>query len=222
MLLILFIFPFILPSISPTVDSLPLHIIIVPIPYLVMVINRFFLLCLWKYLCTPDHLPTYTPQIHLYCSPTTPHRSSYHLAIRIFPCHASFPKHTPLRTSNYPPLFNMYFYIIIYTYLLALPMRQIIHPIPLILTPLGMHIHSIPISLIVVPLSFEFISVDMVEYALPIRLVLFPLPLVPSSIWPCLNSKTLPHLTPPLTLVSGATLILKFRPLLFCLVIKML
>ena len=72
----------------------------------------------------------------------------------------------------------------------------------LVLCPVDVSVTTEPIGLVVSPLAFVAVSINMSELALSVCFVVLPLPNVLSSIWPVLLSIPVSHCTFPLTYID--------------------
>jgi hypothetical protein len=70
-------------------------------------------------------------------------------------------------------------------------MLEIIPPIALILRSIGVCVDAVPVGLILLPLTIEHVTVDVVETAFPMCLVVEPLSLVASTVLPCLRTRSI-------------------------------
>ena len=67
-------------------------------------------------------------------------------------------------------------------------------------------IDTVPVSLVVLPLSVEDVTIYVPELALPMSFVVYPLPLVACAIWPDLDPVTMTNSSLPLALVYRSVL----------------
>ena len=83
---------------------------------------------------------------------------------------------------------------------------EIVFPFAFVPGTILMHIHSMTIGLIIQPLAFKDISVDMPEFALTASFIETPVTFVLSAVLPNLLSITVFHVAKPLTRVGGTVL----------------
>jgi hypothetical protein len=85
-------------------------------------------------------------------------------------------------------------------------MLQVVFPVPLVAGPVHVDIYTIAVGLIIVPLSLEYIAVNVPELALAACFVESPIPLVAGTIRPDLNAIAMLHIAQPLSLIHSAVL----------------
>lgn len=84
-------------------------------------------------------------------------------------------------------------------------MLEVILPLSLVHCPIGLLVHSVAIGLVILPLAFVDVTVDVIELALAACLVVLPLALVLGPVGPHLDSEAVPFLLFPLPFVNRTT-----------------
>jgi hypothetical protein len=90
--------------------------------------------------------------------------------------------------------------------LLALTVLKVVLPEAFIHGTVNVMIYSVTICFIVYPLAIIDISIDVNKPTFAVSPIILPLSFVDSTIWPLLDSPTIPEPTDPLTIVSGSRL----------------
>lgn len=93
-------------------------------------------------------------------------------------------------------------------------MLEILTPLSFIPSSIYMCVNSLTIRFIFLPLPLINVTVDMEKFTITTSLIFLPLTLVLGSIWPLLNSKSVPHIANPLPFINCSTLKFVWRPLL--------
>ena len=88
----------------------------------------------------------------------------------------------------------------------ALPILQVVLPVPLVLGTVDVHVDSVAVGLVVLPLTVIYIAIGMPELAAAISLVHAPLALVLGIIWPDLDTGTMAHVVEQIAAINGAIL----------------
>ena len=76
---------------------------------------------------------------------------------------------------------------------------EVIHPLALIPRPVHVNVDALPVGLIVDPVSFVHISVDMREFAEAMCPIVFPVALIASTVLPDLFTIAVSEPTDPLS-----------------------
>ena len=90
--------------------------------------------------------------------------------------------------------------------LLAWSVLEVLLPVALIPSSVHVYVDTIAVSLIVEPLSFKHIAIDVPKLASAACLIEPPEALVSGAIWPDLDAKSMLHVAQPLAFVHGAIL----------------
>lgn len=98
--------------------------------------------------------------------------------------------------------------------LLASAVLQVVAPVPLIHGAVDVVVDTVAIGLVIDPVSFVNIAINVGELALAMSAVVFPLALVAGTVWPLLLPVAVPEATDPLSAVGRACLERVGRPLL--------
>jgi hypothetical protein len=69
----------------------------------------------------------------------------------------------------------------------------VLTPVTLVFCSVHVYVHSLSVSLVIVPLTFVNVSVRVNQSALPVSHIIFPVALVLASIFPDLDSATVPQ-----------------------------
>ena len=86
--------------------------------------------------------------------------------------------------------------------LLALTILQVVLPLPLITGSVHVNVGTESICLVIDPITFVYVSIDVDKFAMPMSSVIAPLALVAGAIRPHLHSVAVTETADPLTLIS--------------------
>lgn len=92
-------------------------------------------------------------------------------------------------------------------------MLQVVHPLALIASPIHMDVDSLPVSLVVGPVAFVDVAVDMCKLTISMGAIVFPGTLIARTIRPNLSAQAVSEPPKPLTSVLCTRAISVGRPL---------